>query len=700
MKINKIQINSFGKFNNFEIILDNNFQIIYGKNEAGKSTIMEFIKIMLYSRRNGDTTGKDDKILRAKYMPWTGTQEMSGAIEFSHNNSDYKLQKKIDLNSVSKDITDLLNISTGEFINFKKKQEVGEYLFDIDLKSFERTGYIKNLGDNGFEQSKNNIDTLTEKIINFSLTGEEEFSANTIISRLENAIKDLTRNRNKSGKIPETREKISDLSENIHNLNKLEKEQLDILDKINNIKELQKEKSFLKNKLKLIEKHRKNLLIKDLIYIKKENQKINSKLNIPDKNIINKLSSIKEDIKFYENEILDQKIELQNLNVCDNNNQKSLKNSISHRKNIFRTTSLVVFILISSVLSVNLFRTNFDIITNILALVLIIFGGFYLRKQKKELSKLQEKINIIETDILFNIKAKNQKIVQSTEILDNHKKEFVDILSNYENKGSIIDFDKALVFFNEIIMNINKIEKNNEKIEYYNKILCIEDKNISELEEIIDNYNFNEFNVTDEAIYDIKNRLEILENMNLEDLYIENHKKIKRIDTNTDKLNKKIFIYKQNLEKLENYLKSLEIAKEIFCECLDNIRKVFGPELNNQASEIFKDITGDKYNKIYVQKDYKIIINNNFFDRNYESFSSGTIDQAYLSLRIAVSKLISKNKIPLILDDVLVRYDSNRVMNTLNFFKKISKDTQIILFTCHDYIINYAKELNIKIINI
>ena len=131
MKINKIQINSFGKFNNFEIILDNNFQIIYGKNEAGKSTIMEFIKIMLYSRRNGDTTGKDDKILRAKYMPWTGTQELSGAIEFSHNNSDYKLQKKIDLNSVSKDITDLLNISTGEFINFKKKQEVGEYLFDI-----------------------------------------------------------------------------------------------------------------------------------------------------------------------------------------------------------------------------------------------------------------------------------------------------------------------------------------------------------------------------------------------------------------------------------------------------------------------------------------------------------------------------------------------------------------------------------------
>ena len=43
MKINKIKINSYGKIKNKEIKLNNNLNIIYGKNESGKSTILNFI---------------------------------------------------------------------------------------------------------------------------------------------------------------------------------------------------------------------------------------------------------------------------------------------------------------------------------------------------------------------------------------------------------------------------------------------------------------------------------------------------------------------------------------------------------------------------------------------------------------------------------------------------------------------------------
>ena len=43
MKINHIKINAFGKVKNKEINLDDNLNIIYGKNEAGKSTILKFI---------------------------------------------------------------------------------------------------------------------------------------------------------------------------------------------------------------------------------------------------------------------------------------------------------------------------------------------------------------------------------------------------------------------------------------------------------------------------------------------------------------------------------------------------------------------------------------------------------------------------------------------------------------------------------
>ena len=48
LKINKIKINSYGKIKNKEIKLNNNLNIIYGKNESGKSTILNFIFNILY----------------------------------------------------------------------------------------------------------------------------------------------------------------------------------------------------------------------------------------------------------------------------------------------------------------------------------------------------------------------------------------------------------------------------------------------------------------------------------------------------------------------------------------------------------------------------------------------------------------------------------------------------------------------------
>ena len=43
LKINKVIINSYGKLKNREIDLDSGINVIYGKNEAGKSTLINFL---------------------------------------------------------------------------------------------------------------------------------------------------------------------------------------------------------------------------------------------------------------------------------------------------------------------------------------------------------------------------------------------------------------------------------------------------------------------------------------------------------------------------------------------------------------------------------------------------------------------------------------------------------------------------------
>jgi len=48
MRLLSLHINGFGKFKNKDLVFGDNMNIVYGYNEAGKSTIFMFIKAMLY----------------------------------------------------------------------------------------------------------------------------------------------------------------------------------------------------------------------------------------------------------------------------------------------------------------------------------------------------------------------------------------------------------------------------------------------------------------------------------------------------------------------------------------------------------------------------------------------------------------------------------------------------------------------------
>ena len=57
-------------------------------------------------------------------------------------------------------------------------------------------------------------------------------------------------------------------------------------------------------------------------------------------------------------------------------------------------------------------------------------------------------------------------------------------------------------------------------------------------------------------------------------------------------------------------------------------------------------------------------------------------------------------KIPLICDDSLVHFDDDRAKATLPILEKISKERQVILFTCHERTRNSARELEAQVIEL
>ncbi len=63
--------------------------------------------------------------------------------------------------------------------------------------------------------------------------------------------------------------------------------------------------------------------------------------------------------------------------------------------------------------------------------------------------------------------------------------------------------------------------------------------------------------------------------------------------------------------------------------------------------------------------------------------STGTADQLYLALRLALCELVlGEQKPPLILDDSLIMFDDERCEAALRLLKEIAQSRQVILFSC------------------
>ncbi len=159
---------------------------------------------------------------------------------------------------------------------------------------------------------------------------------------------------------------------------------------------------------------------------------------------------------------------------------------------------------------------------------------------------------------------------------------------------------------------------------------------------------------------------------------------------------------------LENYL-AYALAKS----CIQNAKKKYEeekqPELIKTASEIFSDITYGKWENITSSiEDNTLKINQkNHPPVTPDMLSQGTKEQLYLSLRLAYIKNAAKHKesLPLIMDDILVNFDTIRSSQTAKSLAKLIEesqntqnpndlvyDQQILFFTCHPHIATILKE--------
>ena len=450
MKINNLKINGFGKIEDKEINLNNRINLIYGENEAGKTTLLKFISGMFY----GVSKNKNKKEFSdfEKYKPWQA-EEFSGKIEYTlDNNNTYevfrdftKKNPKIYFNS--EDISKNFTIDKNRGNQFFYEQT------GIDETSFITTTLIeqKSVVLDSSEQS-----ILTQKIANILSTGEENISYKKTIEKLNKKIIEEVGTERTVGR------PLNLISEKI---NKINKEKNNLEETILNIDELEKKEKNIKNKIK--EKEIKINLLKEIKKIKEKNNLEEEKIKIN--------NNLKEE----------ERVKINNLEKKLNENKIKKEN-----KNLINIIIFTLLFILNIILFI--FKIN-KIINIILFAITLILGVFTVLKIIKNNNKIKEKnkeqkrylteIEIIQNNInkiQKNIDKKNEENIQKNKIEKNkikntYKNEIDENEINYLLEENINEINNILENLNNEISSL-KLQLHTNEIDYNNIIKKSEEK--------------------------------------------------------------------------------------------------------------------------------------------------------------------------------------------------------------------------------
>jgi len=152
--------------------------------------------------------------------------------------------------------------------------------------------------------------------------------------------------------------------------------------------------------------------------------------------------------------------------------------------------------------------------------------------------------------------------------------------------------------------------------------------------------------------------------------------RIEEIDSSLVRKNHRLRV----LEKTRDYI---EIArKDVLQSTLQ--------QLDDETSQILSEVTDGKYSKVrFDRQSLRFEVYSSELEGWVDSqghLSRGTVDQLFLAARLALVRIISEEKHPIIiLDDPFVTFDETRRNNALDVIKRLADRYQIFLLTCHDH---------------
>ena len=756
MTIQKVNVIHFGKLRDFEITFNPGFNIVYGKNESGKSTLQAFIKALFYGMNSQRKDLKENDRLR--FIPW-GKDKAHGELYYRDQYHNEYILKRSFGRKRKEDGATVINSITGETPGHIQLDKPGEDLLGLGEDAFEKTVWIKQLGCSVL-RSKD--DEIMNRLTNLQESGDEQVSFRRAMEGLMEARKVLV-NQRKTGRLDQLKQQRDQLLQELRHSNVLHDKMLEdqaILNGLigereglqNQIHWLQEEKAFRKDHEEF---HQCQMEIKKIEVLKNSLS-----------NRIQELNFLLEDFKGYEE--LPEDIEYQLFaaeNEKKNSEEKmslydqykteyedlekyyqyilSLEIDRLKGKNKLQTCIFVLAVgIMASGIVGGLIQNPYLFSLFAVGFIMGFVSGMARRQNSKQLQFLKDQITpmdnrvSLETNITteklahiyrelglnnlhgFRVGLKKhlfpREVLEVLKIKLKEKERSMEQMNIHRIEAKLSD---TMDFIRSIfeIGNCKSMEEFTQKIKYFRGLMDEKKSNLKELTQVGEK-------LVDES-QKLKELGDKVKNPNREGLpltegemdrqvieahqqLIEIEKKIKDVEHDLGSLfygfrqpvmiEEEIVLTSDRATYYEGVMESLDLAITVLQEAFGEMQRSFGPRLNRITGDILGRITEGRYEDLKVSEDYQIKLVDSFENgiKEMDYFSNGTWDQIYFSLRLGLVELIfhDKKNIPLLLDDTFIQFDNHRLKRVLEYLYECSQDRQIILFTCHKRELEMLKE--------
>ena len=143
----------------------------------------------------------------------------------------------------------------------------------------------------------------------------------------------------------------------------------------------------------------------------------------------------------------------------------------------------------------------------------------------------------------------------------------------------------------------------------------------------------------------------------------------------------------ETLRALTQEYDAITLAMDALDDANTTLQNRLSPQLGRRAAAIFQELTDNRYSGVILDRSFRLAAepSGDTLYRDAQLLSSGTADQLYLAVRLAICETVlpDSDPAPLVLDDALANFDDVRCIAALKWLRKEAEHRQILLFTCH-----------------